>query len=106
VASLASWTWRDYANHCIGRLGRRRRQVSLLQSVDENFSTDFNLTKENGNSPLLDLPLAKIAFLDDFRFDPDILSFATLCLWFDGSTVGCVVASKIGKSNGGKNPFA
>lgn len=29
----------------------------------------------------------KVAFLDDFRFDPEIISFATLCLWFDGSNV-------------------
>ena len=47
----------------------------------------FNVTKEGGNFPLLDLMGAKVAFLDEHRFDPDILSWATQCLWFDGSPV-------------------
>ena len=47
----------------------------------------FNTSKDSGNFRLLDLPLAKVAFLDEFRFDPEGVSWATLCLWFDGSSV-------------------
>ena len=42
------------------------------------------MSKESGNFPLLDLPNAKVACLDDYRFDPQILSYASTCLWFDG----------------------
>ena len=45
----------------------------------------FNVSKESGNFPLFELPLAKVAFLDEYRFDPAVVSFASLCLWFDGS---------------------
>ena len=34
-----------------------------------------------------DLPIAKVVFLDDFRFDADRLSWSTLDPWFDGSPV-------------------
>ena len=47
----------------------------------------FNITKEAGNFPHLDLPGAKVAFLDDFRFDADVLSWSSMCLWFDGSAL-------------------
>ena len=47
----------------------------------------FNVPKEGGNYPLLDLEGAKVAFLDEYRFDPDLISWATQCLWFDGSPV-------------------
>ena len=40
-----------------------------------------------GNFPLLDLPQAAVAFLDEFRFDPDIVPFSVQQLWFDGSGV-------------------
>ena len=59
----------------------------FLKCLIEIFTIVFNFTKESGNFPLLDLPLAKIVFLDDHRFDPDVLSWATTCLWFDGSAV-------------------
>jgi hypothetical protein len=35
--------------------------------------------------PLMGLPTARVAILDDFRFDQSVLAFATMCLWFDGS---------------------
>ena len=35
----------------------------------------------------MDLPGSKAAFLDDFRFDAEVLSLASLCLWFDGSAL-------------------
>ena len=47
----------------------------------------FNVSKESGNFKFLDLLMAKIAFLDDYRFDPDILFWGSLCFWFDGSDV-------------------
>ena len=46
----------------------------------------FNVPK-TGNFPLLDLMGAKVAFLDEYRFNPDVLSWADHCLWFDGSHV-------------------
>ena len=36
---------------------------------------------------MLDVPVAKVVFLDEFRLDPQVLSWATLCVWFDGSPV-------------------
>ena len=39
-----------------------------------------------GNFPLMELPGRKIAFLDEFRFNNGIVSYATQCQWFDGST--------------------
>ena len=47
----------------------------------------FSFTKESGNFPLLDLMNAKVAFLDEFRFDESIVSRATQCLLFEGSPV-------------------
>ena len=44
-------------------------------------------TPEPGNFPLMDLVGAKIAFLDDWRFDCEVLPFATQCRWYDGSAV-------------------
>ena len=38
-----------------------------------------------GSFPLLGLDMAKVAILDDFRFDQTVLSYQTQCLWFDGS---------------------
>ena len=57
---------------------------AFLKPLDPLFgggASVFNVTKESGNFPLLDLPMAKVAFLDDFRFDKDLVSYATLCLW-------------------------
>ena len=59
----------------------------FLKALVEIFGSAFNMTRESGNFPLIDLPLAKIAFLDDYRFDPEVLSWSTTCLWFDGSSV-------------------
>ena len=39
------------------------------------------------SSQLLDLPSAKVAFLVEYRFDPDVIGYATMCSWFDGSVV-------------------
>ena len=48
-------------------------------------------TPERGNYPLLDLPAAKVALLDEFRWDDRLISWSALCLWLDGSPVpiGC-----------------
>ena len=42
---------------------------------------------EPGTFPLLGLPGKKVAFLDDWRFNQSVLTFATQCRWYDGSTV-------------------
>ena len=57
-----------------------------LHSVLDGEGMVFG-TPEKANFPLLDLPLAKVVFLDEFRFDCDVLSWATLDLWFEGSPV-------------------
>ena len=38
-----------------------------------------------GSFQFIQLPLAKVAFLDEWRFDPDVVPWAMQCLWFDGS---------------------
>ena len=58
-----------------------------LRSVFSGDNHVFSITKESGNFPLYELPLAKVAFLDEHRFDPEVVSWATMCLWFDGSAV-------------------
>jgi hypothetical protein len=59
--------------------------LKALSSVYDCDGDIFNLARESGNFPLLDLPHAKVAFLDDYRFNPETLSYASTCLWFDGS---------------------
>ena len=54
-----------------------------LLSVFAGHGFVFNITKESGNFPFIELPNAKVVFLDDYRFDPDIVSWGTMCLWFD-----------------------
>ena len=45
------------------------------------------ISPEAGSFPLMELPGKKVVFLDDWRFDDEVLSYATQCLWFDGSVV-------------------
>ena len=40
-----------------------------------------------GNYPLMNLPFCRVAFLDEYRFDRDIVPWSDLFLWFDGSSV-------------------
>ena len=40
-----------------------------------------------GTFPIVDLPGKKCCFLDEWRFDQTILSFALQCVWYDGSIV-------------------
>ena len=64
----------------------------FLKCLFNVFGEDrvFN-TPEVGKYPLLDLPGKKVVFLDDWRFDDTVLSFATQCRWFDGSAVAMAV---------------
>ena len=41
------------------------------------------------NFSLLDLPMAKVALLDEFRFDGRLVPWSTLLLWLDGGAVPC-----------------
>jgi len=43
------------------------------------------LTPEKGNFPLIGLPGKKVAFLDEWRFGDDIMSWATQLQWYEGS---------------------
>ena len=45
------------------------------------------ISPEAGSFPLMELPGKKVVFLDEWRFDDEVLSYATQCLWFDGSVV-------------------
>ena len=71
-----------------GAQGGEGKSVLLkpLLSVFSSPQAVFG-TPERGNFPLLDLPFAKVAFLDEYRFDPRIVSYTSQCLWFDGSAV-------------------
>ena len=44
-------------------------------------------TPGKGAFPLVDLPGKKVAFLDDWRFNEQLLSYADQCKWYDGSAV-------------------
>ena len=70
-----------------GRQGGEGKSV-FLKPLNELFKGFvFNITQDSGNFPLLDIMNAKVSFLDEFRFDPDVLSWASMCLLFDGSPV-------------------
>ena len=45
------------------------------------------IAPEKGTFPLVDLPGKKVVFLDEYRFNDQVLSYSTQCLWFDGSAV-------------------
>ena len=68
-----------------GKQGGEGKSVFLkpLHTIFEELV--FVITKGAGNFPFLSLLGAKVAYLDDFRFDQEVLSWATQCLWFDGS---------------------
>ena len=40
-----------------------------------------------GSFPLVDIENAKVCFLDDWRFDEEVLPWSVQCLWYDGSAV-------------------
>ncbi len=40
-----------------------------------------------GSFPMLELPGKKVCFLDEWRFDQTVVSYAAQCLWYDGSIV-------------------
>ena len=44
-------------------------------------------TPEKGSFALLHLPGRKVAFLDEWRFSDDVLSWSAQCMWYDGSVV-------------------
>lgn len=53
-----------------------------------------------GNFPLVDLPGKKVVFLDEWRFDQTLLSFATQCLWYDGSSVSVARPQNVAGTSG------
>ena len=58
----------------------------FLKPLKDIYGSDqvFN-SPGTGNFPLIDLPGKKVAFLDDWRFNENILPFSVQCLWYDGS---------------------
>ena len=71
-----------------GLLGGEGKSLFLkpLQSIFDGDNLVFG-TPEKSNFPLLDLPAAKVCFLDDYRWDSRVVSWGATCLWFDGSRV-------------------
>ena len=71
-----------------GRQGGEGKSAFLkpLRSVFDGPDLVFGIP-EAGNYPLMNLLSAKVAFLDEFRFDPDVVSWYATMLWFDGSPV-------------------
>ena len=58
----------------------------FLKPLYTCYGHDFVFSSpQKGNFPLVDLPGKKVVFLDDWRFNEDVVSFATQCLWYDGS---------------------
>jgi hypothetical protein len=63
----------------------------LLKGLNSVFGTSAVLhMPEVGSFPLVDLPGKKVVLLDDWRSSQSILSYATQCLWYDGSAVSIV----------------
>ena len=60
----------------------------FLKGLNAVFGEDnvFH-SPEPGRFPLLDLVGVKAVFLDDWRFDDQVLPYATQCRWYDGSVV-------------------
>ena len=57
----------------------------LLQPLYTVFGKDLVFTAPPKNAfPLLGLPAARLALLDDWRFNEDIVSYPTQLLWFEG----------------------
>ena len=60
----------------------------FLKGLHAVYGDDYVFnTPEAGNFPLMDLPGKQVVFLDEWRFDTRVLSFATQCLWHDGSAL-------------------
>eukprot|EP00973_Karenia_brevis_P001484 201874-Karenia_brevis.AAC.1 len=63
----------------------------MLKALYAVFGDEYVFSKpEVGNFPLIDLPGKHVVFLDDWRFDASVISYATQCLWYDGSAVPIV----------------
>ena len=63
----------------------------LLKGLNSVFGTSAVLQKPEVRSfPLVDLAGKKVVLLDDWRFSQSILSYATQCLWYDGSAMSIV----------------
>ena len=55
---------------------------------------------DKGGFPLLGLESAKVAFLDEWRFNASVLPYAMQCLWYDGSALPIVRPQNIPGATG------
>ena len=71
-----------------GNVGGEGKSM-FLKPLFKIFSSKGSVftSPKRGGFPLLGLPEAKVAFLDEYRFDPNVIDYATMCSWFDGSAV-------------------
>ena len=69
-----------------GRLGGEGKSFFLkpLRTIFDGFV--FN-TPEKSNFPLLDLPKAKVALLEEYPWNDDLVSWSAMNLWFEGAAV-------------------
>ena len=69
-----------------GLLGGEGKSFFLkpLRTIFDGFV--FN-TPEKSNFPLLDLPKAKVALLEEYPWNDDLVSWSAMNLWFEGAAV-------------------
>ena len=70
-----------------GRRGGEGKSFFLKAMFSAFGESHVFATPEAGTFPLVDLPGRKVIFLDEWRFNQQVLSFATQCLLYDGSIV-------------------
>lgn len=60
---------------------------SLFFKALHSVYEDGVFTPAESNFPMVGVDQAKVVFLDEWRFNDKIVSYANQCLWFDGSAV-------------------
>lgn len=59
----------------------------FFKGLAEVFGESVFGAPVKGSFPLVDIENAKVCFLDDWRFDEEVLPWSVQCLWYDGSPV-------------------
>ena len=59
----------------------------MFEPLTHIFGEDEVFTPVKGSFPLMGLEKCKVALLDDWRFNDDILSYNVQLLWFEGKPV-------------------
>ena len=59
----------------------------FFKGLAEVFGESAFHAPVKGSFPMVDIENAKMCFLDDWRFDEEVLPWSIQCLWYDGSPV-------------------